>query len=560
MSRRIDQSTQQLLTAVGNGAPSIGEKLAVVESIRAQSPEMGKLLDKFLIEDCQSTRKCVAELNTVLDELKKLLEKLTAPPWHEAVYLGPCPLLGGKKVYVIFGNSRRVVGLAADVDPSSLKVGDGVFLSEGLNVVLSKADTPACGETGIFDRQLPDGRLVVRCRDEEHIVMAAASLSQDSLKQGDEIRLDRSANLAYEKIERTQGSQFFIEETPKETFDDIGGLDHIIEEIKESVGIQQSHPQIFHKYKLERIGSMMFEGVPGGGKTLTAKGLANYLKSISPSGRLKFMYVKPGATLSCWYGLSEENIRELFRVAREAAAAHPELVVVVYLDEADSICGVKGLSHMRVDDRVVNALAAELDGLEARGNILVVSSCNHRDAIDPKLDRPGRLSDLVFTFTRPNREGARAIFEKYLRADIPYAQDGHGDDMEATRLSLIDAAVSWIFSSNGESDLATLSLSDGRQRRVTAAELISGAVIKNISRRAKELAARREAGTGESGVRLSDVLSATSESFDTAARALTRENCHRHLTDLPRNVPVEDVALLPRKVPNPQQFYSVVSL
>ena len=107
------------------------------------------------------------------------------------------------------------------------------------------------------------------------------------------------------------------------------------------------------------------------------------------------MNVKPAGLHSMWYGQSEANYREAFRVAREAGAREPEVPVVMFFDEVDAVGGARGDWGHRVDDRVLTAFMAELDGLESRGNVLVIAATNRRDALDPALLRPGRLGDLV---------------------------------------------------------------------------------------------------------------------------------------------------------------------
>ena len=120
-----------------------------------------------------------------------------------------------------------------------------------------------------------------------------------------------------------------------------------------------------------------------------------------------------------WYGQTEANYREVFRIAREAGAASRSVPVVMFFDEIDSIAGVRGRSVHQIDDRVANAFMAELNGLEERGNILVVTATNRLDSLDSALTRPGRLGDLKIRIPRPNRKAVRQIFEKHLPADDP---------------------------------------------------------------------------------------------------------------------------------------------
>ena len=103
------------------------------------------------------------------------------------------------------------------------------------------------------------------------------------------------------------------------------------------------------------------------------------------------MNIKPAALHSEWFGRSEANYREAFRVARQASVECPDVPVVMFMDEVDAVSRPRGSSHMHVDDRVLTALMAELDGLEDRGNVFVVAATNRRDAIDrPRRQRLDR--------------------------------------------------------------------------------------------------------------------------------------------------------------------------
>ena len=119
-----------------------------------------------------------------------MLERLTQPPSFLGTYLGHAPGFSMPAGVVWHGNGRRVVGLAEEVDPESLSVGDSVILGHELNVIVRKAETglEVGGDTAVFERWVPDGRLVVRCRDEEFVAQASHTLREADLEQGDLVR------------------------------------------------------------------------------------------------------------------------------------------------------------------------------------------------------------------------------------------------------------------------------------------------------------------------------------------------------------------------------------
>lgn len=560
MRSRQDADIETLLkqlTAVGEEAPSIEEKVRLAYLIRGQSREAGQQVDHFLIDEVTRLRLGLDEARVNHEKLQSILDELTSPPWHPAIFLGLAPMESREAAMVMYGHSRRVVTISDDIDHYSLAVGDEVLLGKELNVVVGKSPYNffQSGETARFDRYMPDRRLVIKHRDDEVIVDGADSLDRNELKPGDLVRWDRNAWMAFERVERSQGTELFLEETPQESFESIGGLERQIEGLQRSIKLHLYHADTAQKYQLRQKGSVLLVGPPGTGKTMMARALANWLGTISKSGRARFMNIKPASLHSMWYAQSEANYREAFRAAREAGDQEPEVPVVMFFDEVDSLGASRGQSLMRVDDRVLTAFMTELDGLDSRGNVLVVAATNRRDAIDPALLRPGRLGDLVLEVPRPNMKAAREIFRKHLQSGIPYTLEGFAAN--AARGELIESAVSRIYSPNGDSELLAITFRDGKRRTVRAKELISGASIAKIALAAKERACVEEIETGQSGVGLKHVLSAIADELECIAGTLTAANCRDYLTDLPQDVDAVRIEPLRRKVPRPHAYLHV---
>ena len=524
--------------------PNVG----MLQQFRAQSPQGSAHVDRLMVEEIGRMRAGLESARMAQDAVRQTIEKITAPPYFPAVFLSRTGLGLEQNALVRVGAELRAIGFG-ETDPDEFLPGDEVLVSQERNFIVGKTTSTAftCGDTAAFVRHAGEDRLVVKAREEELVVMASALLRGVALKAGDLLRFDRNLWVAYEKIDRPSGDEFFLEDTPVETFADIGGLDSQIAELKRSIELHFYHAETVSRYRLRRKKSVLLYGPPGTGKTLVARCLANWLASLSKAGRSRFINVKPASLHSMWHGQSEANYRRVFSVAREAGAREPEVPCVIFMDEIDAVAGQRGQSAHRVDDSIANAFMAELNGLEDRGNIIVVTATNRLDALDSAFTRSGRLGDLMLRVPRPSRTAARQIFEKHLPSDIPYAA-------EHARRESIDTAVSMIFSPNGESELAQIMFRDGKRRAVRAADLVNGAEIASMALSATETACAREARGGEGGVRTADLVSAVSAFFASAARALTPNNCRNYLDDLPQDVDVVRVEPIERKVSRPYRY------
>ncbi|SFR30980.1 AAA family ATPase [Halorubrum sodomense] len=197
------------------------------------------------------------------------------------------------------------------------------------------------------------------------------------------------------------------EHTAGATYEDIGGLDEELELVRETIELPLSEPEVFTRLGIDPPKGVLLHGPPGTGKTLIARAVANEVDAT-------FVTVDGPEIMSKYKGESEEKLREKFAEAREAAPA------IVFFDEIDSIAGKRD-DGGDVENRVVGQLLSLMDGLDARGDVIVIGATNRVDTIDPALRRGGRF-DREIEIGVPGEAGRRQILDVHTRR-MPLADD-----------------------------------------------------------------------------------------------------------------------------------------
>jgi transitional endoplasmic reticulum ATPase len=195
-----------------------------------------------------------------------------------------------------------------------------------------------------------------------------------------------------------------VGEVPRVTFEDIGGLDDVIQKLRDMVELPFKYKKIFSKLGIEPPKGVLLYGPPGCGKTLLAKALANELNAY-------FLVINGPEIMSKFYGESEQRLREIFKLAKKKAKKYP---AIIFIDEIDAIAPKRDEVTGEVEKRVVAQLLALMDGLESRGDVIVIAATNRPNAIDPALRRPGRF-DVEIEIPMPDKKARYEILRVHTR-------------------------------------------------------------------------------------------------------------------------------------------------
>uniref|UniRef100_A0A671UEI0 ATPase family AAA domain-containing protein 2 n=1 Tax=Sparus aurata TaxID=8175 RepID=A0A671UEI0_SPAAU len=203
-------------------------------------------------------------------------------------------------------------------------------------------------------------------------------------------------------------------------FDSVGGLSTHIQSLKEMVVFPLLYPEIFERFKIQPPRGCLFYGPPGTGKTLVARALAN---ECSHGDRKVSFFMRKGADcLSKWVGESERQLRLLFD---QAYLMRPS---IIFFDEIDGLAPVRSSRQDQIHSSIVSTLLALMDGLDSRGEIVVIGATNRLDSIDPALRRPGRF-DREFLFNLPDKKARKHILEIHTREWNPKLAEPFVDEL-----------------------------------------------------------------------------------------------------------------------------------
>ncbi|MDV3103670.1 proteasome-activating nucleotidase [Thermococcus waiotapuensis] len=257
-----------------------------------------------------------------------------------------------------------------------------------LRMEMSRLRQPPAFAGNVIELLDDDRAIVQNYNGPRFVVRIAPWIERDKLKPGSRVALDQRTMAVVELLPSEKDPSvlgFEVIERPNVTYNDIGGLEKQLQELREAVELPLKHPDLFEKVGIEPPKGVLLYGPPGCGKTLMAKAVANQVNAT-------FIRVVGSELVRKFIGEGARLVHELFELAKEKAPT------IIFIDEIDAI-GAKRLDETTGGEREVNRtlmqLLAEMDGFDPRGNVKVIAATNRPDILDPALLRPGRFDRLI---------------------------------------------------------------------------------------------------------------------------------------------------------------------
>lgn len=521
-------------------------------------------LDRALREAMARNERLTGTLRTAQEDIRRLRQALAQQleaPMNEALVLRVNPpvragalaqeaetpaILTQASLDVLLGGRRMRVPVSLLLDPEQLRPGMVVLLTESAGACANLGYRRS-GEIATVREILEEDRLVLGTgQSTQAVARRSGLLAEAPLGIGDAVAWDPGAGLALCTVPKTEAEELVLEETPETTFADIGGLSAQIEQIRDAVELPFLHPELYREHHLKAPKGILLYGPPGNGKTLIAKAVARSLAQRMEDAaggadvRGYFLNVKGPELLDKFVGETERQIRAIFSRARDKADAGSP--VVIFFDEMESLFRTRGAGRSSdVETTIVPQLLAEIDGVEALENVIVIGATNREDMIDPAVLRPGRL-DVKVRVDRPDREGSAQILGLYVTTELPLAPgevETHGGDRQAAVAAMIETTAGEIFARDERHRYLDAILADGRRIPAHWEDFVSGALLRNVVDRAKKHAIKEYLETGEKGLATRHLVRSVAEEFAQQRDAASRADVEDWLKGLGHSVALQ---------------------
>jgi proteasome-associated ATPase len=480
----------------------------IIASLPPGNPARRELID--LRSSVAEQEEMISEARHTIEKLDEVIKKVTSPANRIGTFLGSP---NKETAQIVVGGSDYYCNVDPRINIAKLKKGTRVLVNEAYVIVGDLGYDMSGPVTKITELLGPDRLRVGMEHGVQSIVLQRSQdLMKETLKVGDEIRVDPNYRIAIEVLSHSTTEEYYLETVPELPWERVGGQEDALSAIKDAIELPLLHADLFAKFQHQTPKGFLLYGPPGCGKTLIGKATAyNLTKQLTEKTgedmQQFFMHIKGPEILNMWVGESERMVREIFATAREKRKEG--FLPFIFIDEAESILGTRRAGrYSSILSTLVPMFCTEMDGIESLNEVVIILASNRADLIDPAILRPGRI-DRKIKVNRPDREAAREIYRIYLTEDLPYDPElvKTMDGVPAAVAHLIDRVVETQFSRKDENRFLDVLLRSGKRDTLYRGDLVSGAIIASVVERAKELAIKRAITTMlEEGISESDLL------------------------------------------------------